>query len=62
MGTVMKKDEARRLIERMPDDATWEDLIHAIYMIEAVEQGLADSKADRETEVHELRTKYGLPE
>jgi len=62
MGMAMKKDEARRLIDRLPDDATWEDLIREIYVIEAVEQGLADSEAGRVTDVGEIREKYGLPE
>ena len=60
MGTVIKKEEARRLIDKMPDDATWDDLIHEIYVIGAIEQGLADSDADRVTEVGEVRKKYGL--
>ena len=62
MRTAMRKDEARRIIDRMPDGATWEDLIYEIYVIEAVEQGLADSKAGRTTEVGEIRRKFGLVE
>jgi predicted transcriptional regulator len=56
----MKKDEVRRLIDKMPDDATLEDLIREIYVIEAVEKGLADSAAGRVTDVGEIRKKYGL--
>ena len=31
------KDEARRLVERLPEDATWEDLQYEIYLRQAVE-------------------------
>jgi predicted transcriptional regulator len=44
----------------MPDNSTWDDLIHEIYVREAIEQGLADSKAGRTLEVREVRAQYGL--
>jgi hypothetical protein len=62
MGTVMEKEEAHRLIERMPRNSTWDDLMHEIYVREAIERGLADSKAGRTKHVREVRAKYGLPE
>ena len=62
MATVMEKEEAHRLVERMPRNATWEDLMHEIYVREAIERGLADSKAGRTRDVREVRAKYGLPE
>jgi len=62
MSTVMEKEEAHRLVERMPRNATWEDLMHEIYVREAIERGLADSNAGRTKDVREVRAKYGLPE
>jgi predicted transcriptional regulator len=59
---VMKKDEAHKLIDQLPTNATWDDLIHEIYVREAIERGLADSKAGRIKNVNEIRAKYGLPE
>jgi len=58
----MEKEEAHRLVERMPRNATWEDLMHEIYVREAIERGLADSNAGRTKDVREVRAKYGLPE
>jgi len=46
----------------MPDNATWDDLIHEIYVREVIERGLDDSKTGRTTDVREVRAKYGLPE
>jgi len=62
MAIVMKKDEAHKLIDQMPTNATWDDLIHEIYVREAIERGLDDSKAGRIKNVNEIRAKYGLPE
>ncbi len=61
MPTIMEKDEAHKLVDRMPPNATWDDLIHEIYVREAIERGLADSEAGRTIAVAEVRAKYGLP-
>ena len=62
MSIVMEKDGAHRIIDRMPANATWDDLMREIYVREAVERGLADSKAGRTKDVKDVRAKYGLPE
>lgn len=60
MPTTTVKEEARRLVDQLPGNATWEDLMHEIYVREAIERGLADSKAGRTKAVREVRAKYGL--
>jgi len=62
MSNLMERDEAHRLIDRMPPDATWDDLMREIYVRQAIERGLADSSAGRTTDVSDVRVKYGLPE
>ncbi len=62
MATIMAKDQAHHLIDKMPDNSTWDDLIHEIYVRQAIEDGLADSRTGRTKEVREIREKYGLPE
>lgn len=62
MAQIMKKDEAHKLIDRMPPDATWDDLMNEIYVRQTIERGLSDSKEGRITDVKEVRAKYGLPE
>ena len=62
MPTTIIKEEAYKIIDRMPVDATWDDLMHEIYVREVIELGLADSKTGRTKDVKEIRAKYGLPE
>lgn len=62
MSKVIQKEDAHKLVEKLPPTATWEDLMHEIYVREAIEQGVEDSKAERTTDVAEIRKKYGLPE
>lgn len=61
MATTKVKDEARKLIEKLPDDSTWDDLMREIYVRQAIESGLADSEANRTTDVGQVRGKFGLP-
>jgi predicted transcriptional regulator len=60
MPTTNIKQEAHRLIEQLPETATWDDLMYEIYVRQAVEAGLADSEAGRTLDVKEVRTKFGL--
>jgi len=60
MATTDIKEEARKLIEKLPDGSTWDDLMHKIYVRQAIESGLADSQAGRTTSVETLRTEFGL--
>lgn len=62
MPGTMSRDEAHHLVDRMPENATWDDLMHEIYVRQAIERGIADSCAGRTAEVREVRAKHGLPE
>ena len=59
MPMIMQKDQAHKLIDRMPQNATWDDLVREIYVREVIEQGLADSNEGRTKDVQEIRAKYG---
>lgn len=60
MGATKIKDEARKLIEKLPDNSTWDDLMREIYVRQAIESGLADSQAGRTTDVEQIRAEFGL--
>jgi len=36
------KEEAKKLIDILPDDATWDDLMYEIYVRQKIELGLKD--------------------
>lgn len=60
MPNPLRKDEAHKLIDQLPADATWEDLMEQIYVRQAIEQGLSDSDQGKLQSVQEIRKKYGL--
>lgn len=45
------KNEARKLTEKLPEDVTWDDIMHAIYVRQSIEAGLTDSKSEKLFEV-----------
>ena len=61
MPTTSVRDEARRLVEQLPADATWEDLLYEIYVRQSIEAGLEDCRAGRLVPVEEVRRRLGLP-
>ena len=60
MSATTVKEEARRLVERLSEDATWEDLQYEIYGRQAIEAGLKDSREGRTVPLEEARRRFGL--
>ena len=60
MTTTLRKDEAHKIINKMPQDATWDDLIREIYVRQTIEQALEDSNSGRTKDVQDIRAKYRL--
>jgi predicted transcriptional regulator len=60
MPVASIKEEARRLIEDLPEDATWDDLMYSIYVRQAIEAGIRDAEAGRIVNVDEVRSRFGL--
>lgn len=52
--------EAHRLIDTLPDDATWDDIMYRLYVRQCVEAGIEDANARRVIEVDEVRRRFGL--
>lgn len=41
------KPDAKRLVDNLPDSATWDDLAYEVYVRQAIEAGLADADEGR---------------
>ena len=53
------KQAAHRLIEQLPDDATWDDLTYEIYLQQAIEAGVIESDASCPLDAKEEQTNFG---
>lgn len=56
------KSKARELIERLPDDATWDDVAYEIAVRRSIERGLANLDAGRTYTSEALLESLGLAE
>ena len=54
------KSEAHRLIDTLPDDATWDDVMYRVYVRQCIDAGTGNADADRVVEVDEVRRRFGL--
>lgn len=54
------KQEAHKLIDQLPETASWEDLAEQIEVMLDIEAGLADSAAGRVTDNVDVRRAFGL--
>ena len=62
MPTTSIKTEAQKLVNQLPDDASWDDLMYEVYVWQAIEAGLRDSEAGRTLDVKDVRAKFDLSE
>ena len=60
MKTLIK-EQAKQLLEQLPDDATWEDLKYAIFIHQTVETGAKNIAAGQFQTSEEVRGRFKLP-
>ena len=60
MSNTIDKTGAKALIDQLPDNATWDDLISEICLRIAVERGLADVAAGRSRPLEDVQRDFGL--
>ena len=54
------KELARRAVEQLPDDATLEDAMERLYLLEKVARGRADIRAGRTVVHEEVVRRFGV--
>jgi predicted transcriptional regulator len=55
------KDEVRKLLDEIPEEATWDDIMYEFYVRKKVELGLADLDAGRMVSHEEVENIYVKP-
>ncbi len=56
------KSAARELVDGLPNDATWDDVMYRVYVRQAIDAGRQDAAEGRSADVAEVRRQFGLPE
>lgn len=60
MTNTTVKEAARKLIEELPDEATWDDLMYEIYVVQKIEEGMRAADEGRVLSHEEVRQRFGL--
>jgi len=60
MATV--REEARRLLERLPDEASWDDLMYEIYVRKKIAAGLKAAEEGRLVSHEEVKRRFAACE
>ena len=56
------KQAAHQLIDQLPDEVSWKDLIYELSVMQDIEEGLEDSKAGRVVDNATVRDEFNLSE
>jgi hypothetical protein len=54
------REQALQLVQSLPADASWDDLMYRIYVRQAIEAGIQDADSERTTETADVRKEFGL--
>ncbi len=57
---VSAKKQARRLIDKLPATASWDDVMQQIYVRQKIETGLADLNAGRRHSQASIKREFGV--
>jgi hypothetical protein len=52
--------DAHRIIDGLPENATWDDIMYRIYVRQTVEAGIKDASDGNVIPVEEVRRRFGL--
>lgn len=58
MEKAVLKREIENMLDDLPDDANWDDLMYKIYVRQSVEQGIKDSEAGRTVSHEDIKKKF----
>ena len=59
MTATSVKNEAKRLVENLPDTASWDDLMYEVYVRQKIEEGIKAADEDRVLTHDEVRKRFG---
>ncbi|MBI3344750.1 MAG: hypothetical protein HY028_07860 [Gammaproteobacteria bacterium] len=59
MTATSVKNEAKRLVENLPDTASWDDLMYEVYVRQKIEDGIKAADEDRVLTHEEVRKRFG---
>lgn len=59
MHVTNLKQEAHKLVDQLPDGATWEDVMYEAYVRQAVQEGIDAAERGEFASEEEVRRRFG---
>lgn len=59
MGSTIK-EEAAKLIQQLPEQATWDDVMYEIYVRQKIEEGIKAADSGNVLSHEEVKRRFGL--
>lgn len=56
----LAKEQAKRALEALPDDATWEEIMYRLYVTEKITAGLKDIEEGRMVSHQDVKKRFNL--
>ncbi len=60
MTAISVKNEAKRLIENLPDTASWDDLMYEVYVRQKIDDGIKAADEGRVLTHEEVRKRFAM--
>ena len=60
MTATSVKNEAKRLIENLPDTASWDDLMYEVYVRQKIDDGIKAADEGRVLTHEEVRKRFAM--
>ena len=54
------KEQAKKALSTLPDDATWEDIMYKLYVMEQIALGTKDLDEGRTVSHEEVKKRFGI--
>lgn len=54
------KEKAHELLDKLPDNATWDDVVYELAVRRSIERGMNDADAGRLSDLGDVRREFGL--
>ncbi len=62
MASANVKQQVHELVDHLPDDVTWDDVVYRIAVRRSIEIGLHESESGKGVDTETLRRELGLTE
>ena len=62
MASATVKQQVHELVDHLPDDVTWDDVVYRVAVRRSIEIGLHESESGKRVDTETLRREFGLSE